>query len=502
MRWIASTNHKDIRVLYILYGILMRLVRSMLSWALRLEIIYSRNNFIYNNHYFNCLTTAHGLVIIFFFLIPSLISRFRNLLFPIYVGVPDIAFPRINNLSYWLIGPSLFIIVFSMIVGGGARCRWTVYPTLSSFGHRSRTIDCAIFSLHLAGAASIMGGINFMTTVLSFRNGLEYYRITVFVWAFFVTVFLLVLSLPVLAARITMLLFDRNLNAAFFDYEGGRDPVLFQHLFWFFRHPEVYVLVLPAFGILSHVLLYYTGIYEVMRYYGITWAIMRIAYLRCLVWAHHMFTVRFDIDTRIYFTAATIVIGVPTRVKIFSWIAMIIGREILIERNASWAHGFLFLFTLRGVTRITLSNNSLDLVLHDTYFVVAHFHYVLSISAVYALVIGFIHWYELIFYNTVSVSSVELLFYWIFLRVNVVFFPIHHLGMHRIPRRYFSFEISFLYVHNVILFGILLTRMSWVMVVTIMKVSKGMRIRLNSFVFRNENSHGENLTPHTHMASI
>jgi heme/copper-type cytochrome/quinol oxidase subunit 1 len=264
----ASTNHKDIRVLYILYGIVMGFVGSILSWILRVEITTNGNNFIYNNHYFNCLTTAHGLVMIFFFLIPSLISGFRNLLIPLFCGVPDMAFPRMNNLSYWLIFPALIIIVFSMVVGRGAGCGWTVYPPLSSFGHGSGTIDCAIFSLHLAGAASIMGGINFITTVVSFRHRGEYYGISIFVWAYFVTVFLLVLSLPVLAAGITILLFDRNLNSVFFDYEGGGDPVLFQHLFWFFGHPEVYVLILPAFGVLSHVIIYYSNVGEIIGYYG------------------------------------------------------------------------------------------------------------------------------------------------------------------------------------------------------------------------------------------
>lgn len=498
----ASTNHKDIGVLYMLYGIVIGFVRSMLSWILRVEMTTNGNNFIYNNHYFNCLTTAHGLVIIFFFLIPSLISGFGNLLIPLFCGVPDIAFPRINNLSYWLIFPALIIIVFSIVVRGGAGCRWTVYPPLSSFGHRSGTIDCAIFSLHLAGAASIIRGINFMTTVVSFGHGGEYYGISIFVWAYFVTVFLLVLSLPVLAAGITILLFDRNLNSVFFDYEGGGDPVLFQHLFWFFGHPEVYVLILPAFGILSHVIIYYTNVGEMIGYYGIVWAIIGIRYLGCVVWAHHMFTVGMDVDTRIYFTAATIVIGVPTGVKIFSWLSIIVGKGVNMERVICWAYGFLFLFTVRRVTGITLSNNSLDLVLHDTYFVVAHFHYVLSMSAVYSLVIGFLHWYEIIFYNRVDLIISEVLFFWIFLGVNLVFYPMHHIRIHRMPRRYFAYDLSIGYINNFCLLGIMISGTSWVMVCVIIYTSRCEGLGLGTNALVREIMYGNNLPPHTFISSL
>lgn len=304
-------------MLYVALRTCAGFIGGMISWLLRLELRIAGNNFIFNNSYFNILTTAHALIMVFFFLMPSLISGFRNIIIPMFCGVPDIAFPRINNLSYWLIAPALVMIVMSAMVERGAGCGWTVYPPLSGIkGHAGGSVDCAIFSLHLAGASSIMGRLNFITTVLVF--GREAYELSIFIWAIFVTVFLLVLSLPVLAARITMLLLDRNVNAAFFGEEGRRDPVLFQHLFWFFGHPEVYVLILPAFRILVQVIMYYTGELRSIEYYGILWAIAAIGLVRCLVWAHHIFTVGMDNDVRNYFTAATIVIGVPTRVKVFS----------------------------------------------------------------------------------------------------------------------------------------------------------------------------------------
>merc|ERR1711976_647531 len=319
----------DIGIIYIVYGVFMGFLGGIFSWILRFEIIVSGNNFVYNNHYFNVLTTAHALVIIFFFLIPSLISGFGNILIPLYCGVPDMAFPRINNLSYWLIFPAGLILLIGSIIEGRVGTGWTVYPPLSSFRHGSASVDAAIFSLHLAGAASIMGGINFMTTVLMFRRKrLDFYNLPVFVWAFFTTVFLLVLSLPVLAARITMLLFDRNINTSFFDSERGRDAVLFQHLFWFFRHPEVYFLVLPGFGILSHVLAHNSSMERPFGYYRMVWSILAIGFLRFIVWAHHMFSVGMDTDSKAYFSAATVVIRIPTGVKVFAWLSLLVRKDL------------------------------------------------------------------------------------------------------------------------------------------------------------------------------
>jgi heme/copper-type cytochrome/quinol oxidase subunit 1 len=299
-----------------------------------------------------------------------------------------------------------------------------------------------------------------------------------------------------------MLLFDRNLNAVFFDYEGGGDPVLFQHLFWFFGHPEVYVLILPAFGIITHVIIYYTGDVEVQGYYGLTWAVLGIRYLGCLVWAHHIFTARIDVDTRFYFSTATIVIGVPTGIKIFSWMSIIVGRGLIVEGALSWVYGFLFLFTVRRVTRITLANNSLDLVLHDTYFVVAHFHYVLSISAVFGLVIRFVHWFEMIFYSDNDVYFTEIYFYTLFLGVNLIFYPIHHIGLHRIPRRYFAYESNFGFIHNLIFIGIILSGLSWVITVLLILNNNLNGLGLGINHVQQEFIYGANLTPHTYMASV
>jgi len=394
------------------------------------------------------MTTAHAIVIIFFFLIPTLISGFGNWLIPLYIRVPDIAFPRINNLSFWLIFPAFILVILSSCIDRGARTGWTLYPPLSrGLAHNRCSVDCAIFAFHLAGAASIIRGVNFITTVLIFTGkGYDYYNIPLFIWGIFVTVFLLVLSLPVLAAAITILLFDRNLNCAFFDPARGRDPVLFQHLFWFFGHPEVYVLILPAFGLISHLICFYTGSDDVFGYYGICWAICSIRFLGCIVWAHHIFTIRIDIDTRSYFTAATIVIRVPTRVKIFSWLTILISTDFELERVRLWVSRFIFLFVLGGVTRIVLANSSVDLVLHDTYFVVAHFHYVLSMAAVYATVSRIYHWWPIFSGTFVDSEHVELTFWLFFIRVNLTFFPLHQARLARIPRRYSSMhdELSIL----------------------------------------------------------
>jgi len=481
----------------------MGFLGGMFSWMLRFEMMVSRNNFVYNNHYFNVLTTAHALVMIFFFLIPSLISGFGNILIPLYCRVPDIAFPRMNNLSYWLMFPAVLMLLIGSIIEGGVRTRWTVYPPLSSFRHGSASVDAAIFSLHLAGAASIMGGVNFITTVLIFgRKGLDFYNLPVFVWAFFTTVFLLVLSLPVLAAGITILLFDRNINTSFFDSEGGGDAVLFQHLFWFFGHPEVYVLVLPRFGILSHVVLYHTEIVSLGRYYRIVWAVMRIGFLRCVVWAHHIFTVGLDSDTRVYFTAATIVIGVPTGVKIFTWLSLLVGKDLNFDGSYIWVVGFLFLFTLGGVTGITLANNSLDLVLHDTYFVVAHFHYVLSISAVYSLVLGFVHWQEMFVYGFCDEFMNKLYFFMIFVGVNVTFFPIHQIGILGIPRRYFSYGELYLTLNIVTFIRTLFTMLGWVVLIVMLVNTSNLSLGLSRYVGYMDGLYRNNIPHHTFMDGV
>ena len=500
-RWFMSTNHKDIGILYLIVSALAGFISVAFTVYMRLELmnpgvqymcqegarlIASSDVCTPNGHLWNVLITGHGILMMFFVVIPALFGGFGNYFMPLQIGAPDMAFPRMNNLSFWMYVAGTTLAVCSVLApseGGqhGAGVGWVLYPPLS-VREGGMAMDLAIFAVHVSGASSILGAINMITTFLNMRApGMTLFKVPLFSWSIFVTSWLILLSLPVLAGAITMLLMDRNFGFTFFDPAGGGDPILYQHILWFFGHPEVYIVILPGFGLISHVIATFSR-KPVFGYLPMVWALIAIGVLGFVVWAHHMYTVGMSLNQQSYFMLATMVIAVPTGVKVFSWIATMWSGSIEFKTPMLWAFGFLVLFTVGGVTGIVLSQAAVDRAYHDTYYVVAHFHYVMSLGAVFTIFAGIYFYFPKMTGRMYPEWAGKLHFWMMFIGANITFFPQHFLGRQGMPRRYIDYPDAFATWNYVSSLGAFLSFASFVFFfgIVIYSLMKGARVTENN----------------------